>query len=65
MKVLIACEESGTIRDAFLERGHDAISCDLQDTSTPGPHYKGDVMEIINDGFDLMIGPLALHLSFL
>jgi hypothetical protein len=55
MKVLIACEFSGTVRDAFLARGHDAISCDLLPTESPGPHYQGDVMDIINDGFDLMI----------
>ena len=55
MRVLIACEFSGIVRDAFIERGHDAISCDLLPTERPGPHYRGDVMDIINDGFDLMI----------
>lgn len=55
MKVLVACEFSGTVRDAFIKRGHDAISCDLLPTDVPGPHYQGDVMDIINDGFDLMI----------
>lgn len=55
MKVLIACEFSGTVRDAFISRGHDAISCDLLPTDKPGPHYEGDVFDIINDGFDLMI----------
>jgi len=55
MKVLIACERSGTIRDTFIEQGHTAVSCDLQDTIKPGPHYKGDVFDIINDGWDLMI----------
>lgn len=55
MKVLIACEESGTVRDYFIEAGHDAISCDLKPTRKPGPHYQGDVFDIINDGFDLMI----------
>jgi hypothetical protein len=55
MKVLIACEFSGTVRDAFTKRGHDAISCDLLPSERPGPHYQGDVMDIINDGFDLMI----------
>jgi hypothetical protein len=55
MKVLIACEYSGTVRDAFIERGHDAISCDLLPTDSPGPHYVGDVFDIIGDGFDLMI----------
>lgn len=56
MKVLIACEYSGIVRDAFIKRGHDAISCDLLPTESPGPHYQGDVMDIINDGFDLMVG---------
>ena len=55
MKVLIACEYSGRVRDAFIARGHDAISCDLLPTEAPGPHYQGDVMDIIGDGFDLMI----------
>lgn len=55
MKILIACEYSGTVRDAFISKGHDAISCDLLDTEAPGPHYKGNVLDIINEGFDLMI----------
>jgi len=55
MKVLIACEYSGRVRDAFLKKGHDAISCDLLETDSSGPHYKGDVFDIVNDGFDLMI----------
>lgn len=55
MKILIACEYSGTVRDAFLRGGHDAISCDLLPTDSPGPHYQGDVFDIINDGWDLMI----------
>jgi site-specific DNA-cytosine methylase len=55
MKVLIACEYSGTVRDAFIKLGYDAISCDLLPTDKPGPHYQGDVFDIINDGFDLMI----------
>lgn len=55
MKVLIACEYSGRVRDAFIARGHDAISCDLLPTDAPGPHYQGDVFDIINDGWDLMI----------
>ncbi|MFA5166762.1 MAG: DNA cytosine methyltransferase [Candidatus Paceibacterota bacterium] len=55
MKVLIACEFSGTVRDAFIAKCHDAISCDLLPTEKPGPHYQGDVFDIINDGFDLMI----------
>jgi hypothetical protein len=55
MKVLIACEFSGIVRDAFIAKGHDAMSCDLLPTEKPGPHYQGDVMDIINDGWDLMI----------
>lgn len=64
MKVLIACEFSGIVRDAFLKRGHEAISCDLLPSEYPGPHYNGDVRDIINDGFDLMIGhPPCTHLA--
>jgi hypothetical protein len=55
MKVLIACEYSGIVRDEFLKLGHDAISCDLLPTDSPGPHYQGDVFDIIGDGYDLMI----------
>ena len=55
MKVLIACEFSGTVRDAFLAAGHDAISCDLLPTESPGPHYQCDVRDVISDEFDLMI----------
>jgi site-specific DNA-cytosine methylase len=64
MKVLIACEYSGTVRDAFIAQGHDAISCDLLPTDAPGPHYQGDVRDILNDGFDLMIAhPPCTHLA--
>ena len=45
MKVLVACEYSGTVRDAFIARGHDAISCDLLPSDRPGPHYQGDVFD--------------------
>jgi hypothetical protein len=55
MRVLVACEYSGTVRDAFIKKGHDAVSCDLIPTDSPGPHYQGDVFDIINDGWDLMI----------
>lgn len=57
MKVLIACEFSGTVRDAFLAGGHDAMSCDFLETEKPGPHYKGDVRDILESGehFDLMV----------
>jgi len=55
MKVLVACEYSGKVRDAFIKHNHDAISCDFLPTESPGPHYQGDVFDIINGGFDLMI----------
>lgn len=64
MKVLVACEYSGKVRDAFLALGHDAMSCDLLPTDSPGPHYQGDVFDIINDGWDLMIAhPPCTYLS--
>ena len=64
MKVLIGCEYSGTVRDAFLSAGHDAMSCDLLPTESPGPHHQGDVFEIINDGWDLAIfHPPCTHLA--
>ena len=56
MKILIACEYSGKVRDAMRRRGHEAVSCDLLPTDVPGPHYQGDVFDIINDGWDMMIG---------
>lgn len=55
MRVLIACEFSGIVRDAFIEHGHNAMSCDLLPTERLGPHYQGDVLDIIDDGWDLMI----------
>jgi len=55
LRVLIACEFSGIVRDAFIEQGHDAVSCDLLPTDSPGPHYQGDVFDIIDDGWDLMV----------
>lgn len=55
MRVLVACEYSGTVRDAFLAAGHDAMSCDLLPTDVPGPHYEGDVRDVIGDGWDLMV----------
>ena len=65
MKVLVACEFSGIVRDAFIRHGHAAISCDLLPTESPGPHYQGDVIDIINDGWDLMIGhPPCTYLSY-
>jgi hypothetical protein len=55
MRVLVACEFSGTVRDAFIRHGHDAMSCDLLPTDKPGPHYQGDVRDLLFDGWDLMI----------
>ncbi len=64
MRVLIACEYSGRVRDAFLANGHDAMSCDLLPTDVPGPHHEGDVSDVINDGWDLMIcHPPCTHLA--
>lgn len=55
MKVLIGCERSGVVRDAFLRRGHDAVSCDLVESEAPGPHIVGDVIEALTRGWDLAI----------
>jgi hypothetical protein len=55
VKVLIACEFSGIVRDAFIRRGHDAVSCDLLPTESPGPHYQGDIRHMLDVPFDLMI----------
>jgi len=64
MRVLIACEYSGVVRDAFLARGHDAMSCDLLPTEVPGPHYQGDVRDVLDYPWDLMIAhPPCTHLS--
>jgi hypothetical protein len=64
MKVLIACEYSGAVRDAFIKKGHDAMSCDLLPTDVDGPHYQGDVFDIINNGWDLMVAhPPCTHLA--
>ncbi len=64
MKVLVACEYSGTVRDAFLRAGHDAMSCDILPTDSAGPHYQGDVRDILCDGWDLMIAhPPCTHLA--
>lgn len=54
-RVLVACEFSGIVRDAFLDAGHDAVSCDLLPTERPGPHHIGDVRELLGDGWDLML----------
>ena len=64
MKVLIACEYSGVVRDAFLLGGHEAMSCDILDTESPGPHYKGDLFDVIDYPWDLAIfHPPCTHLS--
>lgn len=64
MRLLVACEYSGTVRDAFIRAGHDAMSCDLLPTDAAGPHYQGDVFDIINDGWDMMIAhPPCTYLS--
>lgn len=55
MRVLVACEYSGRVRDAFIALGHDAISCDLLPSDSPGPHYQGDVFDMNLNEFDLMI----------
>jgi len=55
MRVLVACEYSGTVRDAFIAQGHDAMSCDILPTDSIGPHYQGDVRDILGEGWDLMI----------
>ena len=63
-KVLIACEYSGIVRDAFIKLGHHAMSCDLLPTEQEGPHHQGDVMEILGDGWDIMIAhPPCTHLA--
>jgi hypothetical protein len=64
MRVLIACEFSGIVRDAFIAAGHEAMSCDLLPTESPGPHYQGDVRDVLGDGWDLMVAhPPCTYLS--
>lgn len=64
MRVLVACEFSGIVREAFRKRGHDACSCDLLPTEIPGQHIQGDVLSILDDGWDLMIAhPPCTHLA--
>lgn len=55
MRVLVACEYSGRVRDAFIALGHEAMSCDLLPTDAPGPHYQGDVRDVLDYPWDLMI----------
>ena len=62
--ILVACECSGRVRDAFIALGHNAISCDLDETETPGPHYRGSVFDILYDDWDAVIGfPPCTYLS--
>lgn len=64
MKVLVACEYSGRVRDAFIARGHDALSVDLLPTDEPGPHHQGDVRDVLGAGWDLMVAfPPCTHLA--
>jgi len=64
MKVLVACEYSGTVRDAFAKLGHDAWSCDLLPTEAPGNHIQGDCREVWGGGWDLMVAhPPCTHLA--
>ena len=64
MRVLIACEYSGAVRDAFRSAGHDAMSCDLLPSEVSGPHYQGDVRDVLGEGWDLMIAhPPCTYLS--
>ena len=65
MRVLVACEFSGIVRDAFTKRGHDAWSCDLLPTERPGQHIQGDVLQHLTDGWDMMIAhPPCTYLSY-
>ena len=65
MKVLVACEFSGIVRDAFAKRGHDAVSCDLLPTESKGQHIQDDVLVILDDGWDLMIAhPPCTFISY-
>lgn len=64
MKVLVACEYSGTVRDAFIAAGHEAMSCDLLPTEAPGPHYQGDIQDILQESWDLLVAhPPCTYLS--
>ena len=65
MRILIACEFSGVVRDEFAARGHDAVSCDLLPSETThGQHHQGSVLDILDDGWDLMVAhPPCTHLA--
>lgn len=55
MKILVACEYSARVREAFRAKGHDVTSCDLRPTEVPGKHYQGDVRDILYDEWDMLI----------
>lgn len=64
MRVLVACEYSGKVRDAFKAKGHDAWSCDLLPTDVEGQHIQGDVLDVLDQGWDLMVAhPPCTHLA--
>ena len=64
MRVLVACEFSGRVRDAFIARGHDAWSCDLLESERPGPHYQCDIRDVLDRGWDMMLAfPPCTHLA--
>ena len=64
MKVLVACEFSGIVRDAFIKAGHDAWSCDLLNTERPGPHLKQPVEQVLNATWDMLLAfPPCTHLA--
>ena len=64
MRVLVACESSGRVRDAFRAAGHDAVSCDVLSTEAPGPHIEGDVLPHLADGWDMIVAfPPCTHLA--
>ena len=64
MKVLVACEFSGIVRDAFARHGHDAVSCDFLESESPGKHHRGNVLDILDKGWDMMIAhPPCTHLA--
>lgn len=64
MKILVACEYSGKVRDAFKAKGHDAWSCDLLPTDVNGQHIQGDVLDVLDQGWDMMIAhPPCTHLA--
>jgi hypothetical protein len=64
VKVLVACEFAGRVRDAFIAKGHDAVSCDILPTESLGPHHQGDVIPLLSQGWDMMIAfPPCTHLA--